>query len=583
MDYGYDNGGGASGGMGGSYYGATPSFRGMSMGLGGSQQSRGMQDSYQPRGGPQLQQALAQQQVQQQQAQQQAQAQALAQQQAQQQAQAQASQLQGRVGDLEQRAHELTLNGAPSSSPAPAPATNMLSEVNLTPNSRTRVFQERDYKNDRVWQEDDHSSTSKVAGASSATRRHTDKTSNVTTDSEKTSHQASAAPLPNMPQLRGSGVLGGNATSVQANALPQCQANGQMMGQMPQQVPRHSFIDQYDVLSQHSGMGVGVPYLQSAPPTTPARPGDQDQRVRQLSDLSIMSGMGGHPMFVPPHHPYHHGLMHPPTPGSMGSMPPQFAGVYQQQQQDPCHGGLGAGGMHWVDPRLQPRNNHVLQPPSDVVKDATAKSSSKAAGSGIAASAQNENVQPNAGAPAPAPTAGAPPQHPDTLSPPQPKSKRVSFSHLHIRTYETILGDNPSCSGGPSLGLGWRYDPNYFTASVDDWEAHQAQVYGVTAKGEPLTIPPEDLVLHRFEREAILLNTGYTRQDLADSVRAVNKVKNKRRQTVHNLPVAFVEERVEAVKRTARRWMWKKERTRHMYDDWKKKSSEGNNQEKKRK
>jgi hypothetical protein len=267
-------------------------------------------------------------------------------------------------------------------------------------------------------------------------------------------------------------------------------------------------------------------------------------------------------------------------------MPPQFAGVYQQQQhQDPHH---GVGGGHWVDPHLQPPpSNNLPQPSSDVAEDATVtddKLPSMAAGSSIAASAQVN--QPNAGAPAPAPTSLAPPQHPSVVSPPQPMKKRVSFSNLQIRTYETILGDNPSCSGGPSLGLGWRYDPNHFTASVDDWEIHQAQVYGVTAKGEPLTIPPEDLVLHRFEREAILLNTGYTRQDLADSVRSLNKVKNKRRQTVHNLPVAFVEERVEVVKRTARRWMWKKERTRHMYDEWKKKkeAAEGkHNQEKKQK
>jgi hypothetical protein len=52
----------------------------------------------------------------------------------------------------------------------------------------------------------------------------------------------------------------------------------------------------------------------------------------------------------------------------------------------------------------------------------------------------------------------------------------------------------------------------------------------------------------------------------------LNKVKNKRRQTVHNLPVAFMEERVEVVRRTLRRWMWKKERTRYMYEDWKKKN-----------
>lgn len=146
--------------------------------------------------------------------------------------------------------------------------------------------------------------------------------------------------------------------------------------------------------------------------------------------------------------------------------------------------------------------------------------------------------------------------------------KRVSFSTLHIRTYETILSDNPSCSSGPSVGLGWRYDPYHYTATVDEYEAAQAQLYGIPP-GRTYECRPEDLVLQRFEREAILLNTGFSRQDLAESVRSTNKVKNKRRQTVHNLPVAFVEERLEALTKCLKRWVLKKERTRHMYDDWK--------------
>jgi hypothetical protein len=144
---------------------------------------------------------------------------------------------------------------------------------------------------------------------------------------------------------------------------------------------------------------------------------------------------------------------------------------------------------------------------------------------------------------------------------PAPK-KSVIFSALQIRTYETILGDNPSCSTGPSLGLGWRYDPSHYISTIDEYERHQSQ-HGCA---DPR---PEDLVLHRFEREAILLNTGYTRQDLAESVRGITKVKNRRRQTVHNLPVAWVEERMEGCRRTLRRWILNKNRTRSMYDEWK--------------
>ena len=143
-----------------------------------------------------------------------------------------------------------------------------------------------------------------------------------------------------------------------------------------------------------------------------------------------------------------------------------------------------------------------------------------------------------------------------------PPKKTVSFNNLEIRTYETILGDNPSCSTGPSLGLGWRYDPSHFQSTIDEYERHQSQ----QGYDDPR---PEDLVLHRFEREAILLSTGYTKQDLAESVRGITKVKNRRRQTVHNLPVAWVEERIEGCRRTLKRFLLNKGRTRSMYDEWK--------------
>lgn len=138
---------------------------------------------------------------------------------------------------------------------------------------------------------------------------------------------------------------------------------------------------------------------------------------------------------------------------------------------------------------------------------------------------------------------------------------RVAFSHLQIRTHETILGDNPSCSGGPSLGLGWRYDPSHCTVTVDAHEARRERLPGARRL--------EDLVLYRWEREVILLKAGYTRGDLAESVRAGNRVKGRRRRTVHNLPVAVAEEGVETVRRTLRRWGRRSGRTRRMYDEWK--------------
>ena len=38
--------------------------------------------------------------------------------------------------------------------------------------------------------------------------------------------------------------------------------------------------------------------------------------------------------------------------------------------------------------------------------------------------------------------------------------------------------------------------------------------------------------------------------------------------------MAFLEERAESVRRTLRRWMLKKSRTRHMYDEWRRREGE---------
>lgn len=330
-------------------------------------------------------------------------------------------------------------------------------------------------------------------------------------------------------------------------------------------------IEEYDIMSYNSAMSQ---YYQPAAPSTPIRGSERDHRVRQISDLSSIGSVTGLPIPegsavagghlypnpngpVPFHH--YHGLIYPPTPGSIGSIPSHPPVLYQHH--DPQ-------GRMWVDSHHQAGHQPAVAPQSTHV-DPTEDSKST---SGLKTSLLAESKPPSK-APSPAPSSEAPSDLQASRSP--SSKKRVSFSHLEIRTYETILGDNPSCSGGPSLGLGWRYDPAHVTATVDEYEVHLVRLHGAGPDGCPLTPPPEELVLHRFEREAILFNTGYMRQDIADSIRAMNKVKNKRRQTVHNLPVAFIEERTEVVKKTLKRWLLKKQRTRSMYDDWKKRGNQG--------
>lgn len=47
---------------------------------------------------------------------------------------------------------------------------------------------------------------------------------------------------------------------------------------------------------------------------------------------------------------------------------------------------------------------------------------------------------------------------------------RVKFGNAHIREFERIVGDHPSCSKGPPLGLGWSHRSNN-TVSLDEYES----------------------------------------------------------------------------------------------------------------
>ena len=111
----------------------------------------------------------------------------------------------------------------------------------------------------------------------------------------------------------------------------------------------------------------------------------------------------------------------------------------------------------------------------------------------------------------------------------------VSFSSVEVRQYERILGDNPACSTGPPLTIGWKFDESKtMNMSVDDYEYDHGLNRDDTA-----------MVLSRQAREEMLLELGYSLKEMAMSVRKNIRLKNRRRQTVNNLSVMKVEEMVE--------------------------------------
>ena len=49
-------------------------------------------------------------------------------------------------------------------------------------------------------------------------------------------------------------------------------------------------------------------------------------------------------------------------------------------------------------------------------------------------------------------------------------SSVVSFDTVNIREYRVTVGDNPSCSGGAPLSLGWHYNEEQLTLPLDRYE-----------------------------------------------------------------------------------------------------------------
>jgi len=118
------------------------------------------------------------------------------------------------------------------------------------------------------------------------------------------------------------------------------------------------------------------------------------------------------------------------------------------------------------------------------------------------------------------------------------KSK-VSFSTVSVRHYNRILGDNPSCSNGPSLSIGWKYYVGLEDCPVDEYE--NSRFYNRRHD--------HNIILPRSERESILIDLGYQQNEIARAVRANVKAKSRRRRTVHNLAFSKVEESIESIRK----------------------------------
>mmetsp|Transcript_28784 Transcript_28784/g.44740 ORF Transcript_28784/g.44740 Transcript_28784/m.44740 type:complete len:593 (-) Transcript_28784:769-2547(-) len=117
--------------------------------------------------------------------------------------------------------------------------------------------------------------------------------------------------------------------------------------------------------------------------------------------------------------------------------------------------------------------------------------------------------------------------------------RRVRFRMVEVREYNRVIGDNPSVTTGPAISLGWSYNVAD-RVTINEYERTRK----ITGHVRPI---------RRIDREEMLRDLGFSRAEIADSVRGIVRTKNQRRQTYHNLKVARMEEAVESAVKTVKR------------------------------
>ena len=94
---------------------------------------------------------------------------------------------------------------------------------------------------------------------------------------------------------------------------------------------------------------------------------------------------------------------------------------------------------------------------------------------------------------------------------------KVSFTTVTVRVYEQSISDNPSCKGGPPIGLDWSYAPPYSVAVP-------------SASSGPST--SEVYMYTKKERAKMLLKAGYARRDILKAEKEAKKIRRERVRSV---------------------------------------------------
>lgn len=107
--------------------------------------------------------------------------------------------------------------------------------------------------------------------------------------------------------------------------------------------------------------------------------------------------------------------------------------------------------------------------------------------------------------------------------------RSVSFSKVEIRVFERILADNPSCGEGPSLGLGWKYIEKQ-PVELEKFETKRKTQLCYFRRRSI-----HDFQLSASKREKVAKKWGYTKEDIQNNIKQIQKVQKQRVKTVKNL------------------------------------------------
>ena len=124
-----------------------------------------------------------------------------------------------------------------------------------------------------------------------------------------------------------------------------------------------------------------------------------------------------------------------------------------------------------------------------------------------------------------------------SISPPstrnaQRRRSSVQFGSLTTRSYEVQLGDNPSCSNGAPVSIGWRYN-ELNPIGIDAYEEWMKDKRRSRSQFH----------LPRFERESILCDCGYSRDQMKKATREVAKIKKQRSPPLKTTTMSRLQER----------------------------------------